>query len=408
MSLIESPDRTEFNPFAPGYFQDPTVQLGSIRQQQAVHRSELLGGYLVTRYDDVHFVGRDRRFESSIRHAASSPAIDAERAQNAADPRAELSMLRVDGDDHTRLRRLVSRAFTPKAISALQHRTVEIADELLDALARSGGGDLIDDYALRLPVQVISEMLGMPTADLSLLRAWSHQLASTLDPLSPPEARQASVVAIGEMSDYVTDIYEQKRRNPDDAIFSALIAAEDDGERLTHDEVIANVLLLYVAGHETTTNLIGNGVVELLAHPEQARAVRERPDLDSNVIEEVLRYNPPVQFTRRIALEDVEVGGEVIPRGAVVMLANAAANRDPRKWGVDADQFRVERADAADQLSFGAGPHYCLGAALARMEAQVGLPRLIRRFPKMAAAAPVEFEQRMVLRGVGSLEVSVG
>jgi cytochrome P450 len=399
-------DWTTFDPGAPGYFDDPTVQLGAIREHAAVHHVSVTDRYLLTRYEHVHALARDRRLGADIAHARPNPVIDAER-EMLGQIRGTLSVLRRDGHDHSRVRRVMQRAFTPKSIAELQRRTVVIADRLLDDLASAGGGDLMRDYALQLPVAVISDMLGMPTDDVAQLREWSHVITKTLDPMCTEADRERAVAAAVALDDHVEQVYEAKRLRPDDGLLSHMIAAEDDGDRMTRDEVLVNTVLLYVAGHETTTNLIGNGAVALFRHPEQRARLVDDPSLDGNVVEEVLRFESPVQMTRRISSEDIEVADVEIPAGSVVTLCSAAANRDPRKWGPTADDFRIDRADAADHVSFGGGPHFCLGAALARMEGRVALPRLFRRFPTLTPTAEPRFERRIVLRGVGRLPVEI-
>lgn len=398
-----------FNPFAPGYFDDPTVQLGAIREQEAVHFADAMGAYIVTRYEDVYRLSRDKSVGIEIGAAHSTPPIEAERAQIAQDPTLAMSMLRRDGDDHTRLRRLVSKAFTPRAIERWRMRAISVTEDLIDGIHDAGGGDVIADLALPLPVQMISEMLGMPTEDADQLKTWSAALAKTLDPLISDEERAAGTAAAGEMAEYIRGVYDRKKADPTDDILSALIAAEEDGDRLSRDEVMSNVRLLYVAGHETTTNLIGNGLLALLRNPDQLDRVRTEPGLDANLVEEVLRYDSPVQFTRRIPTADIEVGGTTIAAGSVVLLCAAAANRDPRKWGATHDDFLVARAGANEQLSFGGGRHFCLGAALARLEGQIALPRLVRRFPNLAMVSDTpDHMPRMVLRGLASLHVTTG
>jgi cytochrome P450 len=398
--------RVIFNPFEPGYFADPSVQLNALREQEAVHFMEFTGGYMLTRYDDAFRLLRDRTIGSTAENATSTPSIDAERAAIARDP-AGPSMLRVDGDDHTRLRRLVAQAFTPRAIEQWRLRASELTDDLLDMFEQHGGGDALHDFALPLPATVISDMLGMPTGDLEQLRAWSHAMAKTLDAVNTEDEQRRSVDASIAMDEYLREIYDQKLADPADDIFSALIEAEHEGDRLTKNEVISNIKLLYVAGHETTTNLIGNGLVELFRHPDQLEMVRRGDEHDANLVEEVLRFNSPVQMTRRIPDHDIEVSGTTIPSGSVILLCAVSANRDPRKWGPAADAFDITRADAKDQLSFGGGAHFCLGAALARLEGQIAIPRIVRRFPNLALAAEPEFEPRVVLRGVSALEVTV-
>jgi cytochrome P450 len=403
---ITDDTRVIYNPFEPGYFADPSVQLNALREQEAVHFMEFTGGYMVMRYDDAFRLLRDRTIGSTAENATSTPSIDAERAAVARDP-AGPSMLRVDGDDHTRLRRLVAQAFTPRAIEQWRVRASELTDELLDVFEQRGGGDALHDFALPLPATVISDMLGMPTGDLDQLRSWSHAMSKTLDAVNTEEEQQRSIDAAIAMDGYLREVYDQKEAEPADDIFSALIEAEHEGDRLTKNEVISNIKLLYVAGHETTTNLIGNGLVELFRHPDQLEMVRRSDDHDANLVEEVLRFNSPVQMTRRIPDHDIEVSGTTIPGGSVILLCAVSANLDPRKWGPTGDEFDITRADAKDQLSFGGGAHFCLGAALARLEGQIAIPRIVRRFPNLALAAEPEFEPRVVLRGVSALEVTV-
>jgi len=398
--------RISFDPFEAGYFADPSVQLNALREQEAVHFMEFTGGYMVTGYDDAFRLLRDRTVGSTAQNATSTPSIDAERAALAQD-RAGPNMLRVDGDDHTRMRRLVSQAFTPRAIELWRERATELTEELLDVFENRGSGDALHDFALPLPATVISDMLGVPKADLAKLRGWSHAMAKTLDAVNTDEERRRSIDAARAMDGYLRDVYDAKLADPADDIFSALIAAEHDGDRLTKNEVISNIRLLYVAGHETTTNLIGNGLVELFRHPDQLEMVRDSDAHDTNLVEEVLRFNSPVQMTRRIPDHDIEVAGTTIPAGSVILLCAVSANRDPRKFGPTADEFDITRVDAKDQLSFGGGAHFCLGAALARLEGAIAIPRIIRRFPNLAEVAEPEFEPRVVLRGVARLDVTV-
>jgi cytochrome P450 len=401
------PKPAEFDPFAPGYFADPSVQLGAIREAEAVHFNRLTGGYLVTRYDDVHGLIRDRSLEASIEHATSSPAVDVEKLAAREGP-IGLMMVRRDGDDHLRLRRLVSKAFTPRAIAQLQGSVEAIARRLLDEAAQQDGIDVIADYALPLPVEVISTMLGLPRGDFALLRGWSHDMAKTADPVYTPEEGEAALTAGQAMGAYLAEVIAHKRSHPGDDILSGLIDAEEGGDRLSFDELMAQLILLYVAGHETTVNLIGNGLTHLFERPDQLERWRVDPGLDANAIEEVLRFDSPAQLARRIVVAPSEVAGQTIPAGAVIWLGLAAANRDPRHWGPRADELDLARPGANEHVSFGGGAHHCLGAFLARMEGQVALPALIRTFPRMAPAyAEPAWAQRMLLRGVETMPVTL-
>jgi cytochrome P450 len=267
---------------------------------------------------------------------------------------------------------------------------------------------VMDDYALLLPAQIISEMLGMPHDDIPSLRRWSHAITKSLDPLLTPEEGEAVVSASREMIAYLEAIILDKRAHPADDILTALIEANEGGDTLSDHELLSQVLLLYIAGHETTLNLVGNGLTHLFEFPDQLDLLRTDPSLDANAIEEMLRFDSPVQFTRRIAADDLTVGDDVIPGGSVVLLGLGAANRDPDKWGPTADRVDLAREGANTHVSFGGGPHHCLGAALARLEAQIALPRLVRRFPRMSAAYDEPaWSARMVLRGVEHLPVTL-
>lgn len=407
-SVIVPAEVLEFDPTGPDYFADPHSQLGPLREAAPFIPSvDAEHWWEVTRYEHVRALAADRRVGHDIAPAGPSPILDAERASISEAPILAHSMLRQDGDDHLRLRRLVSSAFTPRAIAAWRERAIEISRELLDGIERAGGGDLIADYALPLPVRIISGMLGFDTDDAEQMRTWSHQIALTLDGDISEEDRAAGNAASQAMLQRISERYEAERRDPGAGILAALVHAEVDGNRLTRDEVMMNVLLLYVAGHETTTNLIGNGTVQLLRHPDELHRLRVDPSLDANVVEEVMRFDSPVQFARRVAKEPVEVGGQSFPTGTVFGLCLASANRDPRHWGPTAGRFQVDRQGANQQLSFGRGPHHCLGAALARLEGTIALPGLVRRFPALRWVTEPVYEPRVVLRGVGSLEIEV-
>ena len=399
--------QVQFDPMAPGYFEDPSVQLGAIRETEAVLYTPVTGGYLATRYDDVHRLIRDRSLEASIEHATSSPAVDLEK-QITAQGLLGRMMVRSDGDNHIRLRRLVSKAFTPRAIGEVQATAERITARLLDADSESDSFDVIADFALPLPVEVISTMLGLPAGDFAQLRDWSHAMAKTADPIFTPEEGEAGLEAATAMCGYLTDVIEHKRAHPDADILSALIEAEESGDRLSFEELLAQVVLLYVAGHETTVNLIGNGLTHLFEFPGELDRLRTDPAIDANAIEEVLRFDSPAQLARRIVVEPIQIADTEVPAGAVIWLGLGAANRDPRKWGPTADVLDLGRPGANEHVSFGGGAHHCLGAFLARMEGQVALPALVRRFPNMTPAyAEPTWQHRMLLRGVERLPVVV-
>jgi cytochrome P450 len=394
------------DPGADGFFDDPYAHLAALREQSAVHWSEPVGSWVVTRYRDVHRLSRERSLLGSVGTLDPVAALTGQPSEVARRRRLDKSMLRRDGEDHRRLRRLVSMVFTPKAVSSWRQRADRIVDHLLAEAADKGAIDVMSEFALPLPVQIISEMLGMPSGDFGQLREWSRTLTRGIDPSITAEEDNAVTAAGRAMFDYVGQIVADKRRDPGDDILTALIQAEEAGDRLDTEEIQAQVMLLYVAGHETTANLIGNGLTNLFRFPDQMEILRADPGLDANAVEEVLRYDSPAQFTRRVNPEPLEVGGVTIPAGSLVTLALGSANRDPRKWGPTADVLDVARPGANEHVSFGGGSHFCLGNALARLETQVALPKLVRRFPRMEpVSAEPAWLHRITLRGVESLPV---
>lgn len=396
---------SEFDPRTPGYTDDPQVHLAAVREAAAAHWSDAMSSYVVTRYDDVHRLARSRSLIGSI---TTMNPLDVHATTGSKPRPGYRMMIRQDGDNHLRLRRLVSKVFTPRAIGLWQERAESIVERLLAAARERDELDVIADYALPLPAQVISEMLGMPVDDTPQLRTWTRTLTRGLDPFSTPEEQEASEVAGREITAYTEQVVADKRSRPADDILTALIEAEEAGEVLDEAEIVAQVLLLYIAGHETTLNLIGNGVTHLFRFPEQLERLRADPALDANAVEEVLRFESPAQLTRRVNLEPIEVGELTIPTGSHLTLSLASANHDPRKWGPTADDLDIARTGANEHVSFGGGAHFCLGASLARLESKVALPRLVRAFPRMAPAYDEPcWIPRVALRGVEKLPVTL-
>jgi len=296
-------------------------------------------------------------------------------------------------------------------IESLRPRVQQLVDEHLDAVVARGAGtmDVIADLAFPLPFVVISEMLGIPEErDRWQLREWSGALVKTFDPIVTDDDMRAAMDASDNLLAYVTETIAWKRANPSDDLLTALIAAEDEGDRLDEFELVDQIILLYVAGHETTVNLIGNGTLALLRNRDELARLRDDPALDANAIEELLRYDSPVQMSRRITLEPFEIDGKEIEAGSFLMTSLGSANRDPRKFGDDAGRLDLGRAAANQHVSFGGGFHSCLGAHLARLEGQVALGTLVRRFPQLdlATDAP-EWNGRIVLRGLARLPLTV-
>jgi cytochrome P450 len=395
------------DPTADGYFAAPYLQLGAIRESSPVYWSDLLDSYVITRYEDVYRLTRHPSLTGSV--SAGRPVVIAGTAEAPARRgRTDKMMIRRDGEDHTRLRRLVSRVFTPRAVERWRQKAEAIVERQLAMAAEEQQLDVIESYALPLPAQIISEMLGVPKADILQLRDWSSKMVSNLEPLNTPEQQDEITAAGRAMFAYLESLIADKRIHPADDILSDLIRAEEAGDCLDDEEVQAQVMLLYVAGHETTVNLIGNGLTLLFAFPEQLDRLRTDPSLDANAVEEVLRFESPAQFTRRITHGPFNIWNDTLPEDSLLSLCLAAANHDPRKWGPTADTFDIGRQGANQHVSFGGGPHFCLGASLARMEGQIALPRLVRQFPRMQPAyTEPAWNNRMMLRGVDTLPVTL-
>jgi cytochrome P450 len=397
-----------FNPFEPGFFDDPYRQYAALREHDPVHRSPL-EVWVLFRYDDIVGVLRDSSLSVQVDNATPTARMQmfAEQAPEERE-RGAHSILNVDPPDHTRLRRLVSKAFTPKMVHELRPRIQELVGDALDSMAARGEADVISDLAFPLPFTVISEMLGMPEGNRDEVRGWSHTLTKTLDPILSPEEVDAALVAANNMQAHIQDVLVWKRDHPADDLLTGLLAAEDEGDRLSEIELLDQVLLLYVAGHETTVNLIGNAKLALLGHPDQLAQLRSDPELDGGAVEELLRYDSPVQFSRRITTADLDVDGTTIPAGTFTLTCLGSANHDEARWGPAADELDITRPDAGQHMSFGNGIHHCLGSSLARTEAQVAIGTLVRRFPGLALAGEPERNGRVVLRGLESLPVTLG
>src|SRR5687767_3945590 len=306
---------TVYNPFEPGFVENPYPQYRGARETDPVHQSPF-GVWVLFRYDDVlHFL-RDPALSVEDRNAHPTPLTQlAQETIGEEAERGSFAMLNRDPPDHTRLRRLVSKAFTPRMIEGLRPQVQQWVDDALDRAAADGGMEALGDFAFPLPFTVITEMLGMPETDGKQLREWSGTLVRTLEPVPDTELLKAIAAAGTHMRELVSEAIAWKRADPADDLLSALIAAEEDGDVLSEDELIEQVMLLYIAGHETTVNLIGNGILALARNDEQYKRLRHEPELIGNAVEELLRYDPPVQMSRRITLEDVELDGKAIEKG---------------------------------------------------------------------------------------------
>lgn len=401
------PSAPVFDPFAPGFADDPYPHYAGMRDSAPVYQHPF-GFWLLTRYEDVSWLLRAGLSVEDRNVAASNPLrVVREATYGDRMPRIDgRSMLDRDPPDHTRLRRLVSKAFTPRAVQALRPRVIDLVDDMLDAMGRARHVDLIESLAFPLPFAVIAKMLGTPSSDHERIRELTGIVVRSLEPVADPDLISAIVSADTELTGIAAEMITWKRENPADDLLTALINAEDEGDVLDEDELIAQTLLLYIAGHETTVNLIGGGALALLRNPGQMVLLRDDPRLVANAVEEMLRYDSPVQASRRITVEPVAVGDIEIPEGAFVMASLASANRDERFWGPDAGELRLNRENARQHVSFGAGPHHCLGASLARMEAGIAFERMTARFPRLAQDGEVRWNGRINLRGPSHLPVS--
>jgi pimeloyl-[acyl-carrier protein] synthase len=392
----------QFNPMDPEFVADPYPMYQRLQADDPVHHSPL-GFWVLTRYADVIASLRDPRL---IKEPIA--AFAAARFGMTVPPGIGLSMLDRDPPDHTRLRGLVSKAFTPKALERLRPDIQQIVNTLLDKVERHGEMDLIDEFAYPLPVNVICDMLGVPVKDHERFKQWGLDIARGLDAIMLPpdsEVLQRSIAGRRALAEYFRELIAERRAAPRDDMLSALIAAEEAGDKLNEDELLATCLLLLVAGHETTVNLIGNGTLALLRHPAELRRLREAPGIIGTAVEELLRFDGPVQRTARIPSEDIVIGGRTIPKGELVMPFLGAADRDPAQFP-DPHRLDLTRADNR-HIAFGMGIHFCLGAPLARMEGQIAINTLLKRLPKLALATDKPtFRQSLTLRGLQSLPVS--
>lgn len=401
-------DVVGLDPLAPGFFDDPYTQYAALRSSAPVHRSRF-GPWMLTRYDDCVRLLRNPAVSVEDRNAGIDRRARLFGEDDERRRRGAAAILNLDPPAHTRIRRLAGKAFTPRRVEALGPRIDALVTEALDRVAGQGGMDLIADLAFPLPFAVISEMLGIPTDDSDHLRDVSHTLVRTLEPLTNDEDLPRLREASDAMHDFVDEMIGWKRAHPGDDLLTALIEVRDGSDALSDDELHDQVALLYIAGHETTVNLIGNGTLALLRHPDQLRRRRHEPALIGNAVDELLRYDGPVQFSRRITLGDLLVDDVTIPAGSFVFTVLGAANRDPAHFGPDADALDLARRLAPQHLSFGGGIHHCLGAVLARAEARAAIGALVSRFPGLTLAtdAPA-WNGRLVLRGLDALPVGFG
>ena len=388
-----------FNPFLPEHRREPQTTWRALREAAPIYRSRAFGSFICTRYDDVLEVLRSPHFSADrsgvpvmrwISHMA--------RGEPEFAGMLERNLLTTDGDDHRRLRGLVGKAFTPRRVEELRPRLEATVDELLDGIAERGETEIVRDLAHPFPVIAIAELLGVPAADRDRFRAWSTQLVRLLDPFQGRGGALPLIRAAREIFAYFRPLLAERRANPGDDLLSAMIAAEQDGRRLDDVDLLALSSLVLVAGHETSSNLIGNSVLLLLRFPDERKRLQDDLSLLPSAVDECLRYESPIQLTDRAVVEDCELAGQPLRRNQMVVAVLAAANRDPEHFP-DPERFDVGRADN-HHLALGQGNHFCLGSQLARLEAEVALGALLRRFPDFSGdPEPPAWRRSMVIRG---------
>ena len=393
-----------FNPLSPEFIRDPYPFYQQLRDNDPMHVTPF-GSVLASRHAEASLVLRDKRFgkdfvDRSIRRYG--PEIMQEPVFRS----MSHWMLQQDPPDHTRLRGLVVKAFTARRVEDMRPRIQQIVDRTLDEVIPHGRMDLIEDFAFKLPVTVICDMLGIPEEHREAFYRSSREGGRLLDPVPLSKAEIADGNAGNAVSTaYFQHLFELRRKHPGDDLTTQLLQAEEDGAKLSHEELTANIILLFGAGHETTVNLIGNGLLALHRNPDQLALLKARPELITNAIEEFLRYDSSVQLTGRVALEDIEdLGGRRIPKGEAVLCLLGSANRDPAVYPDAPEQLDITRANVKP-LSFGGGIHHCLGAQLARIEAEVAIGTLLRRLPELKLDDPdnPEWRPTFVLRGLKRL-----
>jgi cytochrome P450 len=396
-----------FNPLSPEFIRDPYPHYERLRNTDPMHLTPF-GSFVASRHAEASLVLRDKRFGKDFVERTTrryGPKILEEPVFRS----MSHWMLQQDPPDHARLRGLVVKAFTARRVEDMRPRIQHIVDETLDRIIPQGHMDLIEDFAFRLPVTIICDMLGIPPEHREVFYASSRDGGRLLDPvpLSPEEIAKANAGHAG-VEVYFRQLFELRRRSPGDDLTTQLVQAEEDGSKLSNEELTANIILLFGAGHETTVNLIGNGLLALYRNPDQLALLKANPALITNAIEEFLRYDSSVQLTGRVALEDIDdLAGKKIPKGESVLCLLGSANRDPAVYPDRPDRLDITRPNVKP-LSFGGGIHFCLGAQLARIEAEVAIATLLRRLPELRLddAVNPEWRPTFVLRGLKKLPAS--
>jgi cytochrome P450 len=397
-----------YNPFLSEHNRDPHASFRALRETEPVYWHPLFRAWMLTRYDDCLHVLRDPNFTTD-RSAVPLMRLVLRIARD--DPRfsalIERNLLTLDGPPHSRLRALVSRGFTPRRIESLRGRLQASVDDLLDRAAEQGEMELVRDLAHPLPVIAIAELLGVPQSDRALFSGWSAQLVQLLDPIQATGGFASLRRASHEIFDYFSAVLAERRAEPGEDLVSAMLAGEEEGEPLEELDLLALSALLLVAGHETTSNLIGSAVLTLLRHPGERKRLQDDPDLIGSAVDEFLRFEGPILLTDRAAREDCEIGGKQIRKNQMVGVILAAANRDPERFS-EPDRLDISRSDN-QHLAFSQGNHFCLGSQLAKLEAEIAIGSLFRRFPDLQGDPdPTAWRRSLVIRGPEAVPLRLG
>ena len=398
----------DYDLLRPDVVASPYAMYDRLRDEDPVHWSEIYGCWLLTRYADVALSLRDKRHSNARRVTQYIDRLDESVRKEIQPVRIYTSVMVqfTDPPDHTRIRPLVSKAFTPRMVDEMRPRIQEIADHLLDAVQDVGRMDSISDFSYPLPMMVISEIVGIPSEERNQTKEWASDFVAFIGTgRAMPDETQRVRRSLEKITDYIHGIVAQRRKSPKEDLISALIAVEDQGDRLTEDELVGTCVSLMMAGHETTTNLIGNGILALLQNPDQMQALKSEPSLIGGTVEEVLRYDSPVLRDWSVAMEDHVVDGKRIREGQIIYQMLGAANRDPDQFD-DPNRFIVDR-EPNRHVAFGSGVHFCLGAPLARLEGQIAIQTIFRRFPQMQLVDDTQdWDANIVVRALRSLPLA--
>lgn len=406
---LPAPARALYNPFLPAFRDDPHPFFHRIRREDPVHYSPIIRAWVITRYADALAAMRDPRISASARHWRDYERFFFRKGADGTSAMAETYddwMLQMDPPDHTRLRSLFTTAFTPRVVERMRGRIQHITDGFVDRIVAAGArtADLIPDLAYPLPIVVIADLLGVPAADHGKIQRWSAALLPSLSPALSADAARGVNTAVNEFREYFRALSAERRAEPRDDLLSAMVHACDGGERLTEAELLATCLLLAFAGHASTVQFIANTVHALLAHPDQLALLRARPELLPSACEESLRYESPLQLVYRTTVEETAIGGTTIPAKEMLFVSLVAANRDPAQFP-EPDRFDAARTPNR-HLAFGNHIHYCAGAPLARLEAQIAVETLFRRLPHLRLAGKVGREPSLILRGIKTMPLA--